>query len=123
MTPTAYILGVAVAVLAFVVVLELIRRRRLRERHAIWWLVATALAVLAGIFPGAVAWLAATAGVVLPANLIFFVSIGVLALVCIQQSVELTELESETRVLAERVAILEVRMSAVDPGPAAETRD
>ncbi|MDR7185331.1 hypothetical protein J2X85_002365 [Microbacterium trichothecenolyticum] len=112
MTPTAYVLGVAVALLAFIVVLELIRRRRLRERHAIWWLVATALAVLAGIFPGAVAWIADAAGVVLPANLIFFVSIGVLALVCIQQSVELTELESETRVLAERVAILEVRVSA-----------
>jgi hypothetical protein len=123
MTPTAYVVGVAVALLAFIVVLELIRRRRLRERHAIWWLVATALAVLAGIFPGTVAWLANVAGVALPANLIFFVSIGVLALVCIQQSVELTELESETRVLAERVAILEVRASALDAGPAPDTRD
>lgn len=114
MTATAYAVGVAVALLLFIIVVELVRRRRLRERHAVWWLVATALAVLAGVFPGAVTWVASLAGVVLPANLVFFVSIGVLVLVCIQQSVELTELESETRALAEKTALLEVRLRELE---------
>ncbi|AWB95905.1 DUF2304 domain-containing protein [Agromyces badenianii] len=108
MSPTAYALGVIAALATFIVVIELLRRRRLRERHAIWWLLATALAVVAGIFPNVLVWLSKALGVMLPSNLVFFVSIAVLVMVCIQHSAELTDLESETRVLAERVALLEL---------------
>lgn len=108
MSPTAYALGVVAALATFIVVVELLRRRRLRERHAVWWLLATALAVVAGVFPDVLVWLSQAVGVVLPSNLVFFVSIAVLVIVCIQHSAELTDLESETRVLAERVALLEL---------------
>jgi hypothetical protein len=114
MTPTAYLVGIAGAILMLSVVIELLRRRRLRERHAVWWLIATGLAVIAGLFPGLLFWAANLVGVVLPANLVFFVSIGVLVLVCIQHSAELTDLESETRVLAERTALLEERLRVVE---------
>lgn len=114
MTPTAYLVGIAGAILMLSVVIELLRRRRLRERHAVWWLIATGLAVVAGLFPGLLVWAANLVGVVLPANLVFFVSIGVLVLVCIQHSAELTDLESETRVLAERTALLEERIRALE---------
>lgn len=116
MTATAYLVGIAGAILMLSVVIELLRRRRLRERHAVWWLVATGLAVVAGLFPGLLVWAADLVGVVLPANLVFFVSIGVLVLVCIQHSAELTDLESETRVLAERTALLEERLRVLEEG-------
>lgn len=114
MTTTAYIIGIAVALLMLLFVVELLRRRRLRERHAVWWMLATVLALLAGLFPGLLEWAAAVAGVVVPANLVFFVSIGVVVIVCIQHSAELTELESETRTLAERAAILELRIAELE---------
>ena len=44
----------------------------------------------------------------MPINLVFFVSIAILFFVCLQHSSELTRLESKTRTLAERVAILEL---------------
>lgn len=114
MTATAYLVGIAGAVLMLSVVIELLRRRRLRERHAVWWLIATTLAVIAGLFPGLLVWAANLVGVVLPANLVFFVSIGMLVLVCIQHSAELTDLESEARVLAERTALLEERVRLLE---------
>ncbi|MFF2488814.1 DUF2304 domain-containing protein [Microbacterium sp. NPDC058062] len=114
MTTTAYIVGIIVAIIMLAFVIEMLRRRRLRERHAIWWLIATVLALLAGLFPGALEWVASLAGVVIPANLVFFVSIGVLVMVCIQHSGELTDLESETRVLAERTALLELRVKELE---------
>ncbi|KRA22241.1 hypothetical protein ASD65_17215 [Microbacterium sp. Root61] len=114
MTPTGYILGVAAAILTFVVVVELLRRGRLRERHAIWWLLATFLALIAGVFPDLLVWAASVFGVVLPTNLVFFVSIAILVLVCIQHSAELTDLEGETRVLAERTALLELRLTELE---------
>lgn len=110
MSTASYIFGVVSALLILVVVVEMLRRRRLRERHAAWWFLAGVLALIAGIFPATLAWAAALIGVTVPVNLVFFVSIAILFLVCLQHSSELTQLESKTRTLAERVAILELEM-------------
>jgi hypothetical protein len=113
-TTASYILGIVSAALILVVVIELLRRRHLRERHAIWWLIAGVLALIAGIFPNTLEWAARLVGVEIPVNLVFFVSIAILFLVSLQISSELTKLESKTRTLAERVAILELRVKQID---------
>ena len=108
MNPVTYAFGIVSAVLVLVMVIELLRRGRLRERHAVWWLLAGVLALIAGIFPALLEEAAALLGIAVPINLTFFVSIAILFLVSLQQSSELTKLEAKTRTLAERVAILEL---------------
>lgn len=110
MSLTSYILGIVAALATLVVVVELLRRRRLRERHAIWWFVAGTLALIVGVFPIVLDWAAKLVGIDLPVNLVFFVSIAVLVLVCIQHSAELTKLEDQTRTLAEEVALQQLRL-------------
>jgi hypothetical protein len=112
----SYVFGVASATLVLIVVIEMLRRRRLRERHAIWWLAAGSLALVAGVFPQTLEWVASAVGVGLPSNLVFFVSIATLFLVSLQHSAELTTLEDKTRVLAERIALLELRLRREGPG-------
>lgn len=119
MSASSYIFGIVSALLVLIVVIELLRRRLLRERHAIWWLLAGILALVAGIFPSSLAWTASLIGVEVPINLVFFVSIAILFLVSLQYSAELTKLESNTRSLAERVALLELQLNVV----AAEQRN
>lgn len=115
MSTLSYALGIVASLATFVVVIELLRRRRLRERHAVWWLIATLLAVVVGVFPGILEWAANLLGVGLPSNLVFFVSIAVLVLVCIQHSSELTDLEGgETRALVETAALLELRVRELE---------
>ena len=116
MNLTTYIFGVLAAVLTLIVVLEMLRRRRLRERHAVLWLIAGLLALVAGIFPVTLQWVADLIGIQVPLNLVFFVGMAVLFLVCLQQSAELTTLESKTRSLAERVALLQLRIDQIDGG-------
>ena len=111
MTLASYIFGIISALLILVIVIELLRRRRLRERHAIWWFVAGLLALIAGVFPDTLDWAASLVGVEVPLNLVFFVSIAILFLVCLQSSSELTSLEEKTRTLAERVALLELQLT------------
>jgi hypothetical protein len=106
----SYIFGVVAALLILVVVVELLRRRHLRERHAAWWFLAGLLALIAGVFPGTLTWAAQLVGITVPTNLVFFVSIAILFLVCLQHSSELTQLESKTRTLAERIAIMELEL-------------
>ncbi|MFK3671625.1 MULTISPECIES: DUF2304 domain-containing protein [unclassified Leifsonia] len=110
MSVTSYIFGILAALLTLAVVVEMLRRGRMRERHAIWWLIAGLLALVVGIFPGILDWAAALVGVGLPVNLVFFVSIAVLFLVCIQHSSELTTLESKTRTLAERSTLQQMQI-------------
>ena len=114
MSFTSYLFGIGAAVLALAVVIELLRRRHLRERHAIWWLVAGLLALLVGIFPDTLVWAANIVGIEVPINLVFFVSIAVLVLVCLQHSAELTKMESRTRTLAERIALIEMQLQERD---------
>ncbi len=110
MSLVSYIFGVVSAMLILFVVIEMLRRRHLRERHAIWWLFAGVLALIAGVFPATLGWAASLIGIEVPINLVFFVSIAILFLVCLQHSSELTRLESKTRTLAERIALIELRL-------------
>lgn len=114
MTLTSYIFGIASALLGLIVVIELLRRHQLRERHAIWWLIAGFFALLVGVFPDTLRWASNLFGIGVPINLVFFVSIATLFLVCLQHSAELTRLESKARVLAEQSALQELRMRSLE---------
>lgn len=109
-----YIIGIAAAVMVLGVVVELLRRRQLRERHAVLWLVAGVLALIVGIFPASLAWAADIIGIEVPTNLVFFVGIAILFLVCLQHSAELTRMESKTRRLAEESALQELRITRLE---------
>ncbi len=114
MSIVSYIFGIASATVALAVVIELLRRRRLRERHAIWWLVAGTLALIVGVFPSVLEWAAALIGVEVPVNLVFFVTIAVLFLVSLQHSSELTRVEAKVRTLTELVALQELKLRQLE---------
>ncbi len=111
MNTASYIFGIVAAVLTLFVVVEMLRRRRLRERHIIWWLLFGILVLVVAIFPATLGWAAALVGITVPINLVFFVSVIVLFLVSLQHSAEATRLENKTRVLAEEHAILALRVA------------
>lgn len=110
MSTTQYVLGIITAVVTFGIVLEMLRRRRLRERHAAWWLVAGLLAIVISVFPQVLVSTADALGFEVPVNLVFFASLFVLFLVALQHSSELTNLESENRKLVERIVLLELKV-------------
>lgn len=107
-----FALGAAVVMLVFMV--ELLRRRRLREKYAALWIV-VALVVMVGLaFPHLLESAAALVGVTLPVNLVFFVALVLLLLVCVQLSAELSTLEAESQTLAEEAALLRHRVERLE---------
>ena len=123
MNTAAYVLGIIVPLLVIIVVLEQLRRGKMRERHAIWWLVFGAIALIGGIFPSLLEHAADLVGVELPINLVFFVAISIAFLVFLQHSAELTHLEAKTRDLAERYALLEFEVRKLRDSGQAEPGD
>lgn len=113
MSPIQYFLGVFAALLTFGIVIEMLRRRRLRERHAGWWIVAGLFAIIISVFPSTLSWVSSTLGFEVPVNLVFFSALFILFLVALQHSAELTKLEAHNRAIVERVIILELRLEAL----------
>lgn len=109
MDNATYWLGVLASALTVAIVIELLRRRKLKERHAAWWLLGGTFALIVSIFPSVLEWVSNLIGIEIPINLTFFVSIIVLFFVNLQHSTELTELEEKTRRLAEEVALMNQR--------------
>ena len=100
--------AIATALVTLGVIVWMLRRGRLRERHAIWWLVAGILTLVVAVFPVTLDWTANLLGFSVAANFVYFISIAVLVLVCVQHSSELTKIESQVRRLAEEIALLSV---------------
>jgi hypothetical protein len=88
------------------VVLIMLRNGKLREKYAILWLLIGGLTIVLALFPNLLEFAADIAGVVVPTNLLFALSILLLVGVSLHVSRELTILEDETRILAEEVSIL-----------------
>lgn len=105
----SYIIGIAASSFILIYVVILLRKNSLKERHAGWWLLAGVLALIAGVFPATLDWLSELIGIAVPINLVFFTSIAILFFVNLQHSSEITKLEEKTRILAEHVALMEVK--------------
>jgi len=100
------------AVILLAVIIELLRRRQLREKYAVLWIGVGAAAVLLGFFPGMLNALARSVGVASGASLVLFLGVVFLLLVCIHLSWETSQLEEETRTLAEEVALIRAELAA-----------
>jgi len=117
-------LGIIGGAVTLVVLFEMLRRQRLREKYAVIWIVVAALTVLLAVFPRTLTAASDLLGVEVPANLLFFGAIMLLLVISIQLSYEIGRLEERTRTLAEEVALLrlhqEVQLPFVQPpGPEA----
>ncbi|WP_461169092.1 DUF2304 domain-containing protein [Arthrobacter sp. Z1-15] len=88
-------------------VLIMLRRKKLREKYAVLWLLVGGGALVLAGWPQLLALISGWLGVQVPSNLLFAMSIVLLMGVALHLSWELSVVEDETRILAEEVAILE----------------
>jgi hypothetical protein len=108
------IVSVIAALAALVLVFELLRRRRLREKYAALWVVIAVGTLVVAVFPGLLRWVADLVGIQTPSNLLFFGSLIVLFAVSLQLSREVGLLEEQSRRLAEEVGTLSLRLDALE---------
>ncbi|GLY35906.1 hypothetical protein Amsp01_019300 [Amycolatopsis sp. NBRC 101858] len=100
------ILSLVVACVVLFVVLEMMRRRKLREKYAGVWLVVAVGVVVLAVLPQAADFLAKHTGVQTPSNFVFLLAGVVLALVSLHLSTEVGHLEEEVRTSVEETALL-----------------
>jgi hypothetical protein len=98
----------AAALLIFV--LELVRRRRLLERYALVWLLAAIVLLGLAIWRNGLARLASAVGIAYPPNALFFVAFAFVLILLLHFSAAVSRLADQSKVLAQRLALLEERL-------------
>ncbi len=104
--------------IVLLVILELLRRRQLREKYGILWLGVCLLIIPLALFPRLLDSVADALGVAYGVSLVLFLSVVFLLLVSVHLSWEVSRLEEETRTLAEELALLRAEVGkSVPDGP------
>ena len=113
MTPLKVSIAAAVAsVLLLVVVFELIRSRRLRERYALLWLVTGLVLLALSLWRGGLNTIAGWFGVTgYPPAVLFAVGSLFVILVLLHYSTVISRLSDQNVVLAQKLALLEERLA------------
>ena len=104
------VLGVIGSLTTLVMLFELLRRKHLREKYAILWIIVAVFTMVVAVFPQTLDWLSGLIGVTVPANLLFFLASMLLLGISVHHSYELGRLEDRTRSLAEEVALLRLHI-------------
>jgi hypothetical protein len=113
------IVAVAGAGLLLLAVLELVRQRRLMERYALLWLFSALVILALAVFRDGLETLSSTLGIAYPPNALFFVAFGFVLLLLLHFSMAVSRLTDQSKVLAQRLALLEQRLRAHAEGPLA----
>jgi hypothetical protein len=101
------------------VILELVRRRRLLERYAILWLFSALVLLGLAIWKGILSELARAVGIIYPPNALFLIAFGFVLVLLLHFSLAVSRLTDQSKVLAQRVSLLEERQQRAEG--AAET--
>jgi len=118
MTPVRVsVVGVVASLLLILVVLELIRGRRLKERYALLWLATGVVLLVLSAWRDGLNTIAGWAGVTsYPPAVLFAVATLFILLVLLHYSTVISKLTDENVDLAQRIALLEERVgSAIRP--------
>ena len=100
--------AVMLAVAILVLVLELVRRRSLREEYSVLWIVTAILLLVLALNYPLLVWVARLIGAeVQPQSALFFGALVFVLLLCLQFSVRLSRLTWRMRMLTQRLALLE----------------
>ncbi len=119
MTPLRVSVAAAIAsLLLILVVFELIRSRRLRERYALLWLLTGVVLLVLSLWRGGLNTIAGWFGISgYPPAILFAVGILFILLVLLHYSTVISSLSDQSTILAQRLALLEERFRRLeDPG-------
>jgi hypothetical protein len=104
------IVAICATGILLLVLLELVRRRRLLERYALLWLLSALVLLGLSVWGGLLEKLADAIGVAYPPNALFLIAFGFVLVLLLHFSLAVSRLTDQTKVLAQRLALLEERL-------------
>jgi hypothetical protein len=99
--------SICIALILLLLFYRAIKKKQLLVKYTILWFFICFTMLFLAIFPEVFGYFSKLMGFELPVNTLFFLSIIFILLLLFQQTVTMSRLENSTRILAQRLAILE----------------
>lgn len=99
------ILAAVCGVSLLLVIIELVRRRKLRVEYSWLWLLAGMTILVVGMNYGLLQWITNFIGAGFTSSTLFFFGIFFVLALCLQFSVKISKLETQVKNLAQELAI------------------
>jgi len=103
----------------FVLVFELVRRRRLLERYALVWLGASSVLLVLAIWKGLLNEISHAIGIYYAPSALFVIAFGFILILLLNFSLVISRLADQNKVLAQRIGMLQQRLDAQEAAEAA----
>jgi hypothetical protein len=110
MSTNIQVLAIGVTACLFVLVFELVRRRRLMERYALLWLFASAVLLGLAVWRDLLETIASTVGIYYAPSALFAIAFGFVLVLLLHFSLVISRLADQTKVLAQRLGLLQQRV-------------
>jgi len=112
--------ALVVSVVLVMLIVELVRRRKLREEYSWLWLSLSLAMFILALWPGLLDFVTGLIGAVLTTSTLFFFALLFLMLINIQFSMEISTLRTQVKKLAQQLAMTrdaDERSSLAAEGP------
>jgi hypothetical protein len=110
------IFAIIASVLIMLLVVELVRRRRLREEYSWLWLLTGGFIILLVIWYDLLVFITHMIGAVAPTTTLFIFGLLFLMLISLHYSIQISKLSHQVKEIAQQLALLKGRIEGqVDP--------
>ncbi len=113
MTLTQKIFALIISAIVFIVTVEMVRRRKLREEYSVLWLATSIVMFVFILKYDWLVYLTNMIGAVLPTTTLFIGSLIFLMLISIQFSIKLSKLSDQVKNLAQENALLRAKLGEI----------
>lgn len=106
MLDRAMVFGLAASIVALVFILELVRRRKLREEYSLLWLATAGALIVLSVSRPLLDTLANLVGIFYPPSALFLVAVIFVLFILLHFSTVVTRLSQESKESAQQLALL-----------------
>jgi hypothetical protein len=107
------IFAISASIAALILVLELVRRRRLREEYSLLWLAIAFVMLVVSLWRDLLHRLSAEVGIAYPPNLLFLLASLFTLILLLYFSTVITRLTQENKDIAQEVALLRLEIETL----------
>ena len=111
MNMSSRIFAIGTSLSLMLLIFELIRRRKLKEKYAILWLFSGCVILIFAIFDNILNLITNLLGVILPINTVFFLGIFFIIIINIHFSLVISNLSEQNKRIAQKLALLELKIA------------
>ena len=99
------------SILLLLIVLELIRSRRVRERYALLWLLTAVVLLVLSLWRSGLEKISSLVGIAYPPSALFVLGSVFIVVLLLHYSTVISRLSDQNTILAQRLALLESKLA------------